>query len=109
MTSSALKMALAYAARGWPMIPLHSPESGQCSCKYSTCNSPAKHPRTEHGLRDASTDRTVIERWFRMWPSSNIGLATGATSGIIVLDIDDLMALSHLEATKGGATKHSYC
>jgi hypothetical protein len=41
-----------------------------------------------HGLRDASNERTMIERWWSQWPTANVGLVTGESSGIIVLDID---------------------
>ena len=35
---------------------------------------PAKHPRTPHGLQDASTDKAVLEEWWRRWPDSNVGV-----------------------------------
>src|SRR5690606_31535964 len=51
-----LAAALAYAARGWPVLPLHTATATGCSCRDRACGSPAKHPRTMHGLRDATTD-----------------------------------------------------
>jgi hypothetical protein len=80
--------ALRYAALGWAVVPMHSPVNGACSCHDAACKSPAKHPRTMHGVHDASTDPEVIDRWFRMWPGSNIGIATGKVSGLIILDVD---------------------
>jgi putative DNA primase/helicase len=41
-----------------------------------------------HGLKDASTDATVIRRWWQMWPDANIAVCTGAVSGVVVLDND---------------------
>ncbi len=80
--------AEAYAQRGWQVLPVHSVRSGRCTCGATDCSSPGKHPRTEHGLRDATTDETVILEWWKRWPSANIGIATGAASGIVVLDFD---------------------
>ena len=80
--------ALEYAARDWPVLPLHSIRHGNCTCDRADCGSPGKHPRTQHGLKDASTDIEIIHRWWRRWPDSNIGIVTGAASGFIVLDVD---------------------
>jgi len=54
--------ALAYAKRGVPVLPLHWPEDGACSCGDPDCPSPGKHPLTEHGKEDASTDPEIIKR-----------------------------------------------
>lgn len=84
-----LEAALTYARRGWNVFPCHSPTPrAPCSCRQADCASPAKHPRTRHGHRDATTDPRTIRTWWRTWPAANIGIATGAASGIIVVDID---------------------
>ena len=83
-----LEAALSYAARGWPVFPLHTATKGRCSCGREACSSPGKHPRTEHGLLDATKDEGIIRRWWRQWPDANIGIVTGEPSGIIVLDVD---------------------
>ena len=80
--------ALDYAARGWLVIALHSPMARGCSCGWAECASPAKHPRTLHGLKDASRDPATIREWWRHWPEANIGIVTGPESGILVLDVD---------------------
>lgn len=80
--------AMSYARRGWPVFPLHTIKDGCCTCGNSKCSSPGKHPRTRHGLRDATTDPDVIRRWWTRWPDANVGIRTGAVSGIIVADID---------------------
>jgi len=47
-----------------------------------------KHPRTEHGLKDATIDEATIFGWWRRWPGANVGIVTGMASGLLVLDID---------------------
>ena len=82
-----LTAALAYAARGWRVLPLHTPRPGcGCSCLSGGCASPGKHPRTRHGVHDATTDEETIRRWWTRWPDANIGVATG--EGLLVLDVD---------------------
>ncbi len=89
MTADPLAMAaLAYARDGMAVLPLHSIENGACTCRKPGCSSPAKHPRTQHGLSEASKDEDTIRRWWERWPSANVGIATGALSGIVVLDVD---------------------
>jgi uncharacterized protein YdaU (DUF1376 family) len=82
--------AIAYAQRGWPVIPLHTPHHGICSCKMAAaCQSPGKHPRTLNGHKDATTDTTRITKWWTEWPDANIGVLTGAESRLVVIDVDD--------------------
>jgi hypothetical protein len=83
-----LAAALAYASRGWAVFPLHSWTGTACSCGRRARESPAKHPRTKRGLKDASTDEATIRRWFTSWPDANLGIVTGAQGGIVVLDVD---------------------
>src|SRR5262245_32626085 len=83
-----LRWALYYASRGWPVLPLHSVEGGRCTCCDATCRSPGKHPRTQHGVKDASTNSSQILVWWRWWSNSNVGTATGVASGLLGIDID---------------------
>lgn len=69
---------------------------GPCSCGRDDCrvrcSGPCarigKHPRTPHGLRDATTDAATIVAWWRRWSTANILIPTGAGSGLVVLDLD---------------------
>ena len=85
-----LEAALAYIERGWKIFPLHTiDEKGVCTCGNNPCSDAGKHPRVQRGVKEASSDRDQILQWFGPGsPPSNIGLATGAVSGITVLDID---------------------
>ncbi len=95
-----MQAALGYAARGWPVIPLHNPEGVGCSCGRK-CDSPGKHPRTKNGLRDATADAEKIRKWWSSWPHSNIGMVTGAKAGFFVLDVDGEAGRESLENLVG--------
>lgn len=79
--------ALAYATRGWHIFPVHSLNGGRCTCGKADCTSPGKHPRTGHGLQDASRDAATITAWWERWPDANIAVNCGA-SGLVVVDVD---------------------
>lgn len=64
--------ALWYAQQGWFIFPV-KPDT--------------KHPYTENGYKDASSDPEVVAAWWQRWPDANIGLACGM-SGMIALDGD---------------------
>ncbi len=63
--------ALRYARRGLPIFP----------CR-------GKVPLTSRGFKDATTDRSQIEAWWKEHPDALISVATGRISGVVVLDID---------------------
>jgi hypothetical protein len=77
-----------YAKRhGFKVFPVHCIErSGGCTCFRTDCGSVGKHPKTKHGVLDATTDIPAIEKWWTQWPDANVGLATG--DGFFVLDVD---------------------
>ncbi len=91
MSASPVQFALSYANWGLHVVPLRwaiKDGSGwRCSCNLD-CTSPAKHPMTGNGLLDATKDRRQITNWWERWPEANVGIRTGAVSGIIVLDVD---------------------
>ncbi|HUP86860.1 MAG TPA: bifunctional DNA primase/polymerase [Acidimicrobiales bacterium] len=84
-------VALGLARRNWPVLPCHHATAGRCSCGDTDCPSAGKHPRTRHGLHQATADTDTIRRWWSQWPDANIGVRTGAApegAGVVVLDID---------------------
>jgi hypothetical protein len=83
-----VEVALRYAEHGWPVLPLHTPRPRGCSCTTTDCGSAGKHPRTGRGLHDASTDPDQIRGWWTRWPRANVGVATGASSRLLVFDVD---------------------
>ena len=83
--------AVAYAAIGWAVIPLHWIDNGHCSCGRQDCPSPGKHPYSmlaRNGSHSATKDAGVLAGWWAAHPQMNVGIATGAASGIVVIDID---------------------
>ena len=62
-----------YAKRGLPVFPLKAR---------------SKQPLTAHGFRSATRNLGCIETWWKRWPDANIGIPTGAASGLLVLDVD---------------------
>lgn len=65
--------AARYAALGIPVFP---------------CVPGAKRPLTPNGFHDATTSPRVVRDWWRRTPRANIGIPTGAPSGVEVVDID---------------------
>jgi len=81
-----LSAALFYADLGWRVVPLHTPdEHGQCSCGDPDCDHVGKHPRLKDWKNRASSNRSVIGKWWKEWPDANVGIAT---YGMIVVDQD---------------------
>lgn len=89
--------ALGYAQRGWRVFPLHGIVNGTCTCGRAECSSAGKHPLVRRGLYEATTDVKQIQSWWRRWRSANVGIVTGAASGIVVIDIDLPTALVSLD------------
>lgn len=62
-----------YARAGVPVFP---------------CVTYGKRPATAQGFRDATTDLKQVDLWWRKHPGANIGIPTGAASGVVVVDVD---------------------
>jgi hypothetical protein len=101
--------ALAYAARGIPVLPLHYPVTRLrparpvpagaplarpqwatgCSCGDRSCGPVGKHPLgalVPAGLAEATCNRARVLAWWARYPQANIGLATGHTADVLDLD-----------------------
>ena len=74
--SARLDAALAYAEKGWAVLPLRG-----------------KLPAIAkggggRGVHDATMDRDTIKAWWTKWPDANVGVACGEASGFWTLDVD---------------------
>src|SRR4051794_12079775 len=75
------------ADRGLPVFPLRAG---------------SKVPAIRGGFKNATCDRHLIEKWWTRHPTSNYGIATGAVSGTVALDVDSgREALAVLEWVNG--------
>ena len=90
-----LEAALALAARGMAVFPLHyiAEHDGRlrCSCGNPSCENAGKHPYPRlaaRGLHSATSDLAAVARWWSAGGPYNIGLRTGIESGIVVIDVD---------------------
>lgn len=81
--------ALYYRTLGWSVFPVHSVADGRCTCGNRRCNRVGKHPAipswAPYQIQPPSADQ--VRTWWQ-GHSWNIGLATGAVSGVVVLDED---------------------
>jgi hypothetical protein len=94
-----------YAALGLKLIPLYGIKFGNCECaKGSACSSKGKHPRFKNWPKEASSDPEALSKWAAAWPYMNVGIVTGAASGVIVVDVDgDDGLISVKKKTEGKA------
>lgn len=68
-----LTHALEYARRGWSVIPVGRD----------------KKPLVKwEPYQDVPASEESITEWWTKWPDANLGIITGAVSGIVVVDID---------------------
>lgn len=85
-SSSLLKT---YASLRWKIIPVHNVSTqGFCSCGNEKCGSRGKHPRFNRWQTLATDDFRQIESWWAQAPRSNIGIVSGASSNLVIVDID---------------------
>lgn len=84
-----LEWALYYASLGLCVHPLWWIEDSACACpKGDACPRSGKHPILKEWQSKASIKREDICSWWDQWPLAHVGIATGARSGIIVIDLD---------------------
>ncbi|HXM57690.1 MAG TPA: bifunctional DNA primase/polymerase, partial [Candidatus Dormibacteraeota bacterium] len=92
VAASALRRAaLLYAVRGWRVLPLWWPADDGCACGLPGCDDAGKHPigaLVPRGLHDATRQLAALREWWSSFPNANVGIRTGAESGLVVLDVD---------------------
>lgn len=65
--------AMRYANLGIPVFP---------------CVPGGKQPLTPNGFHDATSSARIVHHWWQRTPDANIGLPTGAITGVVVVDVD---------------------
>jgi putative DNA primase/helicase len=88
---TALHAARSYADRGWHVLPI---PRGQ------------KYPRFAEWQNLASVDDDLITTWWERWPDDGVGIACGAASGIIVVDVDVADGKVGLRTLRDLETRH---
>lgn len=77
-----LDAALEYHRRGWSVIPLR-PRDKKPAMAWAR-------------FQQKQASKAEVATWNRQYPGANLGIVTGAVSGIIVLDVDDASAWDNL-------------
>jgi len=78
-----LKEALSYCKRGYSVIPI-KPNGKKPLVQW-------KKYQTQR-----ATEKK-IKKWWEKWPDANVGIVTGAISGLVVIDIDSPEGLKELK------------
>lgn len=71
-TTPPAQVAASWARQGFPVFP---------------CG-PDKKPLTPHGFKDATADLSQVAAYWRKYPTALVGIPTGQTSGLFVVDLD---------------------
>lgn len=105
----ALASVLVHIADRWPLSAA-ARELAAAGMPVFPCMPGGKQPVTLHGFHDATTDLTQVAAWWRERPAANIGIPTGAASGVVAVDVDvhgpvngyDAMQRAHLAGLTDG-------
>ena len=62
--------------------------AGRHSFAVFPCKPRSKAPLAVHGCKSATLESKQIRAWWERHPEANVAIATGAPSGIVVLDVD---------------------
>jgi hypothetical protein len=83
---------------GYPLFPLadgtNTPRHGCNNCRGDRCDHPPQqcpcHPQGGicHSFYAATRNPDLITHWWTRWPDANIGIPTGPTTGLTIVDLD---------------------
>jgi hypothetical protein len=83
-------------ARGWAPVRLHGLRpDGTCRCRLGAlCKAPGKHPSQGDGWQSqpVPTPDEVIRLFAAYRAGENVGVRTGAASGLLVVDVDHVQS-----------------
>lgn len=69
-------------------LPVAAHELARAGVPVFPCAPGEKTPIVASGFQLATTDLRQVTGWWRWQPSANIGIPTGAASGLVVIDVD---------------------
>jgi hypothetical protein len=81
--SDLMAAALGYGQRGWRVLPIRKDK---------------KTPYIKNWQHAATIDADQITEWWKQWSDANVGILTGAESGIFVVDVDGELGAASLAA-----------
>lgn len=104
-----LKAAQLYIQLDLPIIPLCSGDhSGMSTGHIVACRSPGKRPLIRDWQNAKVPTEQEVREWFRRWPTANIGLLLGQTSGLVGLDVDGTFGHEMLQKLNDGQLPASW-
>lgn len=83
-----MRVADVFASLDGLQLPEAAVRLASAGAPVFPCVPGGKRPLVEHGFHEATTDPRQVAAWWRRWPAANIGLPTGSTSGVDVVDVD---------------------
>lgn len=95
-----IRAALWFAGRGFGIFSVWSTTAGgACRCpKGAACDNAGKHPITQHGFQDATTDPDRIRTFLSAGSDPNFGMVP--PEGVFILDVDG-DGIANLAALEG--------
>ncbi len=93
--------AALYCRKGLSVIPCCWPTpDGRCGCRRGHQDHDiGKRPLVDwKTYQEGPAHADQIDEWWTRWPEANIGIVTGAVSGIVVIDADGPKGLASLQS-----------
>ncbi len=81
-------LAALIRADGAPSLAVAARSLASAGVPMFPCLPGGKRPLTRRGFLDASSDPARIAAWWSRTANANIGIPTGAASGVVVVDVD---------------------
>ena len=81
-------LAALIRADGAPSLAVAARSLASAGVPLFPCLPEGKRPLTRRGFLDASSDAAQVAAWWSRTPNANVGIPTGAASGVVVVDVD---------------------
>ena len=77
-----------FSGVGWMPLPEAAARFAAAGVPVFPCVPGEKRPLVRRGFHDATANAAQVSEWWSRWPQANIGIPTGAASGVEVVDVD---------------------